>query len=99
MAASRPRRSTPRPDILHLAQDNLGTADQFTVFGSLFDAAIRSTWTMLPEDPRRKAMLGAAMDRLYEEIHRETPAQLGQGPARQADRVGRLREPGMALKP
>ena len=95
-----PRRTPPRPDILHLPQDNLGTADQVTVFGGLFDAAIRSTWTMLPEDPRRKAMLCEAMDRLYEEIKRTTPAQVGQGaPKPVPDRVGRLREPGMALKP
>ena len=32
----RHRRPAPiRPDILHLAQDNLCTADQVTVFGSL----------------------------------------------------------------
>lgn len=42
----KPSRHPPlRPDILRLAQDNLGTADQVTVFGELFDAAIRATHT------------------------------------------------------
>lgn len=99
MPANRTRCSAIRPDILHLAQENLGTADQKIVFGGLFDAAIRSTWTMLPEDLQRKAMLGAAMDMIYQEINRETPAQVGQGPARRADRVGWLREPEPKLKP
>ncbi len=95
-AMKRPRRpaARPGPDILHLAQDNLGTADQVTVFGGLFDAAIRATHTLLPEDPRRKAVLGEAMDKLYQEINRETPAQVGQGPGKRVpDRAGRLREP------
>ena len=73
----RQRRPAPiRPDILYLAQDNLGTADQVTVFGSLFDAAIRSTHTMMPGDARRIAILNEAMDRIYEELKREAPVQV-----------------------
>ena len=57
----RQRRPPPmRSDLLHLAQDNLGRADQVTVFGGLFDAAVRSTHTMLPDHPRRMAILNEA---------------------------------------
>ena len=99
-----PRRSNrqppPRPDILHLAQNNLGTADQVTVFGALFDAAIRSTWTMALTDPRRKAVLNDALDRVYHELNRGTPAQVAMGldavpPARAGGRL--MKAP--ALKP
>ena len=76
-----PRRSNrqppARPDILHLAQENLGTADQVTVFGALFDAAIRSTWTVRLTDVRRTAVLCGAVDRLMEEIERKVPVQVG----------------------
>ena len=77
----RPRQPHPRPDVLHLAQDSLGTADQVTVFGAPFDAAIRSTWTMALNNPRRKAVLNEAMDRVYQELNREVPAQVGRMPA------------------
>lgn len=61
----RHRRPVPvRPDILRLAQDILGTADQVTTFGGLSDAATRSTHTMLPDDPWRMAILNEALDRI-----------------------------------
>lgn len=94
------RQPPPRPDILHLAQDNLGTADQVTVFAALFDAAIRSTWTMLLTDLRRKAVLNEAMDRVYQELNREVPAQAGmvQGAIPAARAGGRMMK-ASALKP
>ena len=88
-----------RPDILHLAQGNLGTADQVTVFGGLFDAGIRSTHTMLPGDPRRMTILNEAMDRIYEELKREAPVQIQRAPVlgQGAVRAAGMKHP--ALKP
>lgn len=34
---------------------------------------------MLSEDPRRRAILNEALNRIYEELKRTTPAQAGRG--------------------
>lgn len=95
----RARQPPPRPDILHLAQDNLGTADQVIVFGALFDAAIRSTWTMGLDDPRLKVVLNEALDRIYAELTRTTPAQVQRAPGVVTSRAGGRRIQAPALRP
>ena len=100
IAMKKKRSPSPRPDILHLAQDTLGTADQVIVFGALFDAAIRATHTMAVEDTRRKAILCEAADRICEELNRTTPAEVGYAPVpNSSGHAGLPRPPRRVLRP
>ena len=96
----RQRRPAPiSPDIPHLAQDNLGTADQVIVFGALFDAALRATHSMLLDDPRRKAVLNEALDHICADLIRTVPAQVERAPVVERQQVAPSRMKHPAPKP
>ena len=54
---------------------------------------------MLSDDPRRKLILNEAMDRIYTELTRATPAQVTRVPVMGQGGPGFLTLEGPALKP
>jgi hypothetical protein len=92
------KKPLPR-DILEVATEQLGSPpDPSIVFGTLFDAAIRSLRPLPNKHPRKVETLNRAMDRLYSEL---TDGQAGQGGWSEPDAVAprAARAPGQKCTP